>query len=341
MILNRGLSAFAFLVLISCSTPGPVKQTGPFRSIVHTEYGSSGYSKKSLSEYFQLLQKTSASGASILMTCMTENKISSDIDCDSYDSPSEKTLVEFITRAQNLGLQTSIRVYVDLRSGDWRALWDPSDKDRAFKQLEQVLVRYARLGQMHKVDLFVLGAELEKLTQPRFLPKWQKIISQVRSFYSGKITYGANSNISSYKMPEYLWVPFWKELDFVGIDHYPPLPQTQSPTFENFSHHHCDWLNRYQSVYPGKKLFLNEVGFPVASEGYRKPYEWKWQKHQSLDPEKQATNVRAFLTCLNTFPNAGVGVWRYMKDSAKIHYGGYDLSHKATVKALKEGFQGQ
>lgn len=333
----RGLLLILLLFVASCSTPEKTKPR-PYTSVVYTEYGSAGYKPDVTKAYMTFLKTVGANTMSVLMTCMTKDKTSSAIDCDSYDSPKQKDIAKILKGAKSKGFKTSLRVYVDLKSGDWRALWDPTDKAEAFSQLEKTLTRFAKFSQKKGVDVFILGAELEKLTRPRYRTSWQKIIKKVRSVYKGKITYGANGNFSSYKTPEYQWVPFWDQLDFLGVDHYAPFPKEKTLTRDNLQTHHCSSIDKYQSVAPAKPIYFVEVGFPAAEQGHLKPYEWRWKKETRLDLERQGQNIRAFLHCFWVKGARGVTVWRYMSDSKNRHHGGYHLDHTEARSSLKSGF---
>lgn len=333
----RSLSLVVLLFVVSCSTPEKTKPR-PYTSVIYTEYGSAGYKPENTKAYMAFLKTVGANTMSVLMTCMTTDKSSPEIDCDSHDSPKDRDIIKILRLAKNKGFKTSLRVYVDLKSGDWRALWDPTDKTEAFSQLEKTLTRYARISEQENVDVFVLGAELEKLTQPKYRSTWQRIIKNIRSIYSGKITYGANGNISSYKTTEYQWVPFWDQLDFMGVDHYAPFPKEKEFSRENLRTHHCSSIDKYQSVAPTKPIYFVEVGFPTAEQGHLKPYEWRWKKDTKLNLKKQGQNIRAFLHCFWVKGARGVTVWRYMSDSKKRHHGGYHLDHYEARSSLKSGF---
>ncbi len=334
----RFLVLALLLTLIGCTSPSKNKK---LTTIVYTEYGSAAYSKESRDKYFSILKKTGANMASVLMTCQTKDKLSSEIDCDSENSPTQARLNAFFAQAQELGYQTSLRVYVDLLDGSWRALWDPKDKKKTFKNLQAVLERYGRYAAKKQIDLFIIGAEYEKLTQPTYESQWTNIIKAVRQNYSGAITYGANGNYSSYKKPEYAWVPFWSQLDFVGIDHYAPF--TGKPaSLINLTKHHKKFIKKYREAtkQAAKPLFFSEVGFPTAAKGHQKPYEWKWTKTDPLDLSQQGTNILAFLTASSENQSVeGVAIWRYMSNQSKVYHGGYDLKHEAAASALKKGFR--
>lgn len=309
-------------------------------SVVFTEYGSAAYSSQSNSDYLKFSKDVGFNTASILFTCHVKDIPSAKIDCISNNSPKLKRVTSLISQAKSQGMKISLRLYIDVLSGDWRALWNPKDKALAFAEIRKTLVRFAKISQKHEVDLFVIGAELEKLTRPEYTQNWVKIIQDVRSHYKGKLTYGANGNYSSYKVPEHRWIGFWDQLDAIGIDYYTPLKQTLNVTKQNFSDHHCQNVAKLQKLYKGKNLFINEVGFPAAKNGHTKPYEWVWPKKTKNDFKSQAQNISAFFDCLKGRSLLGVSIWRYMPKERLSYPNGYILDDSKTMKALHQALQG-
>ena len=64
-------------------------------------------------------------------------------------------------------------------------------------------------------------------TLPQYTPYWTDIIASIRSVYSGKLTYSALYNPSAdgslAAWDEAAHIQFWNQLDYVGLDVYPPL----------------------------------------------------------------------------------------------------------------------
>jgi len=55
---------------------------------------------------------------------------------------------------------------------------------------------------------------------------WRVLIADIRKLYRGKLTYAANW------AKELNDVPFWAELDFIGIQAYYPLTDKANPTVD-------------------------------------------------------------------------------------------------------------
>ncbi|MDX1464030.1 MAG: glycoside hydrolase, partial [Marinirhabdus sp.] len=84
------------------------------------------------------------------------------------------------------------------------------------------ILLYAELASELNVEIFCIGTELELfiVQRPKF---WDDLISEVKSIYRGKLTYAANWD-------EYTRVPFWSDLDYIGVDGYFPVSEEQTPT---------------------------------------------------------------------------------------------------------------
>ena len=92
-----------------------------------------------------------------------------------------------------------------------------------FSNYKKKLIKYAKKAELYKVELFSLGMEFKTLAIKKYEDKWIDIIEEIREVYSGKLIYCANWD--SYKN-----VPFWKHLDYIGIDAYFPLGTTKDPS---------------------------------------------------------------------------------------------------------------
>ena len=53
------------------------------------------------------------------------------------------------------------------------------------------------------------------------------MILKIKEVYKGKLTYAANWD-------EFKRVPFWKALDYIGVDAYFPLSDKKTPTVAEF-----------------------------------------------------------------------------------------------------------
>ena len=86
---------------------------------------------------------------------------------------------------------------------------------------ENYILTMAKLANSLNVEMFCIGTEFTKSTaqRPEF---WQQLIQKVRSIYAGKLTYAANWD-------DYKNIPFWEQMDYIGVDAYFPLDKSKTP----------------------------------------------------------------------------------------------------------------
>lgn len=141
---------------------------------------------------------------------------------------------------------------------DWRNFED---------SYSQFILTYARIADSLNVEIFCIGTELEQfvLNRPQY---WTRLIQKIKKIYSGKITYAANWD-------EFKRTPFWKELDFIGIDGYFPLNDSQSPSIEDLRKAwkpHKKLIKTYADSLKRPILFT-EYGFRSRDFSTSKPWE--------------------------------------------------------------------
>lgn len=92
------------------------------------------------------------------------------------------------------------------------------------KSYDAFMMLYANLAEEMKVPLLCIGTELHTFVEKRPV-FWSQLIKKIRSVYKGKLTYAENWD-------SYDRVPFWNELDFIGIDAYFPVSESKTPGIE-------------------------------------------------------------------------------------------------------------
>ena len=102
------------------------------------------------------------------------------------------------------------------------------DSDSAWSLWEQAYEKYildiAAIANESQVEMICIGTEIKHSAErrPQF---WRKLIQKLRKIYSGKLCYSANWD-------QYSTVPFWNELDYIGISAYFPLTDERTPSKE-------------------------------------------------------------------------------------------------------------
>ncbi len=140
---------------------------------------------------------------------------------------------------------------------DWKKLED---------SYENFILSYAKLAEETKVNIFCIGTELELFVKNR-PDYWQNLIKKIRYIYKGKLTYAANWD-------EYTRTSFWKQLDYIGVDAYFPLSDTETPTVVELEDAWMKWkpkLKQFSQTYD-KPVLFTEFGYRSMNYTAKKPW---------------------------------------------------------------------
>lgn len=141
------------------------------------------------------------------------------------------------------------------------------------------IMTFAYVAEEQKVPLFCIGTELEKFVaqRPQF---WKALIAEIRTIYSGKLTYAANWD-------EYKHTDIWKSLDYVGVDAYFPISEERTPTVEASKTGWQPWIEEMHGVSKNfqKPILFTEYGYRSVDYAGKEPW------HSSR--EMKGVNLRA------------------------------------------------
>ena len=179
------------------------------------------------------------------------------------------------------------------RSGDrWRGDIDPAESawpawSEAYRG---VVLEYARLGDEEEVEALSIGSELARISvaRPEF---WRGLVAEVRTVYSGTITYAANWD------GEFESIEWWDAVDLVGVDAFWPLlrPGEEVLTPELAVRRLEEARDRMAAVSrsTGRPVLITEIGYRSAADGAAAPWRWHDEGAEAADPEVQAIAYRA------------------------------------------------
>jgi hypothetical protein len=175
---------------------------------------------------------------------------------------SDRILSGGVARARALGLRAMLKLHTwgpGFHEGKFPAdiAMNGSDAWRAFMANYRLYaLRYARLAEDTGVDVFCIGTELAQASQAAVLAgDWRSLIEEVRSIYSGSLTYAAHSS-------EVEGVPFWDLLDYIGINGYYPIAGLPAALAS---------LERL-SVRWNRPVLFTEAGFASSSHALTEPW---------------------------------------------------------------------
>jgi len=250
-----------------------------------------------------------------------------------------------ITVAKKAGFKVFVKPHIWLHNspnGTWRSDIYPEDdlKWNLWKSsyLEFIL-RYANLAEEANADMYCIGTEFTSLSAKK-TKYWKHLIEEVRKVYSGKITYAANW----YK--EYEQIPFWEDLDYIGIQAYFPLVKNNSPSVQEISKGWDNYLPVIKSVHKkyNKKILFTEMGYKSTANSAIEP--WLWMEHSSKEDnifssETQANCYQAFFDKLwHKKWLAGVHIWQLRSDYIpKKNNMNFTPQGKPAEKIIAKGFE--
>ena len=132
---------------------------------------------------------------------------------------------------------------------------------------EKFILEFAEIAENTKADILCIGTELEKFVAKRS-SYWNGLIEKIKKIYKGELTYAANWD-------EFKRVPFWNQLDYIGVDAYFPLSDKKTPTvldFEKGWKPHKQSIKNIQQKF-NKPILFTEYGYRSVDFNGKKPWE--------------------------------------------------------------------
>ncbi len=205
-------------------------------------------------------------------------------------------IVEMIEMLHQNGMKVMLKPSVWFPDYGWPGDFE-LETETAWLEWELNFSRYvldfAKIAEAQQVELFCFATEYKRAIQvrPQF---WQKLIEQIRNVYSGKMTYAANWD-------NYTHIPFWNQLDYIGIDAYFPLSDEKTPSVETL-----------EEAWQGKKdtmeMVQAEYQIPIlfTEYGYRSTHramwqQWKLEKVKKYLPANEAAQKNGYEAIFESF----------------------------------------
>ncbi|QTE22109.1 glycoside hydrolase family 113 [Polaribacter cellanae] len=176
----------------------------------------------------------------------------------------------------------------------------------------EFILTYAKVAEKLEASILCIGTELEQfvINRPDY---WQKIIKEIRKVYKGKLTYAANWD-------EFKRVPFWSELDFIGVDAYFPLTDKKSPTVADFEKGwkpHKEEIKQVQKQF-NKPVLFTEFGYRSVDFSGKEP----WNSNRVVESINLQAQVNGLQAIHNQFWQedwfAGGFVWKWFHSHDRV-----------------------
>lgn len=217
---------------------------------------------------------------------------------------SDDRVLRTIEQARRQGLRTILKpqLWAPRRFTGHIVFERPADFARWWAGYRRWMLHQARVAALGRVDALVIGTELGGVT--RHQDAWRRLIRDARRIYPGPITYAANW------ADDFEVMPFWGDLDFLGLNMYYPLagpgepPRADSQRVRELKAKLAAMARRYR-----KPILFTEVGYAASAAAALEP--WK-EEHGPTDPAMQARCYEVVFEAFSREPwLAGLFWWKW------------------------------
>jgi hypothetical protein len=220
---------------------------------------------------------------------------------------SDSDLRAAIRDVHRLGLAAVVKPHVWV-PGSWAGAITP-DSEPAwgtwFARYRAEIVRLAKVANDEDADAFAVGTELVKTTQR---PEWSEIIAAVRAVFPRTLFYVAHN------AEEAEAVPFWRELDLIGVTLYPALGAAEDAAGRQAVMETVARRLDTLAARDRKPIVVAEIGLRSARDATLKPWESAEERAAEPDPQIQAEVLAEWLKVLDRPAVRGVLIWRMLSD---------------------------
>jgi len=213
-----------------------------------------GYSSSSTFTQIERIAGLGANHLAVLVTAYQGNENSSDCRNDPNRTPRLETVEHCVMYAKTQGLKVALKPQIMLDNGAWSGKINPDDPTAWFAAYREFLRPLAAMAEHAGVDQFIIGTELAGTL--KHTAEWRQTIDSIRAVFSGKLLYAASWD-------EAAQVPFWAEMDYVGVNFYAPVTHRRDAGRLEMLAGWQPWLNKLEALHrqTGKPLLLTEIGY--------------------------------------------------------------------------------
>ena len=249
---------------------------------------------------------------------------------------------QIIDYARQQDIKIMLKPQVWIPNG-WVGDYDPQTEEN-WQRWEQdyraFMMEFVTIAVDYQVDILCIGTEYKIATRVREA-FWRSLIKDIRAVYSGQLTYASNWD-------NYQNIPFWEELDLVGLDAYFPLLEDKTPEVESL-------LEAWKPTVSAIEAFQKEINKPIIFTEYgylcvdgAAGKLWEIEKQVSQLAKNDLAQSNAYEALFQTFWDkkwfAGGFIWKWYIDDtyADLPYEkGYDPKGKACYETIKSWYNKQ
>ena len=292
-----------FIVLLGCqnlpTTPAKVSQL-PIRGLTLVDWTATGYD--SAENEIERIHQVGANHLVIIVTAYQSHAASNEIYLDPHKTPRRSAVREALIHAASAprSMKLVIKPHIDLEDESWRGHIFPESPDEWFLSYRAFLKPWAKLADSLAAAQFVIGTELASTLQ--YENHWLETIDSIKCWLGDENEDQRIKLVYAASWDEAHKVPFWHELDYIGVDFYFPLVNRKDPSRFEILSGWQPWLNRLELLHrlAGRNIILTEIGYRSIDGAGMHPYDFGPEKQQ--DSAEQADLYWAALEATSDLP---------------------------------------
>jgi Ca2+-binding RTX toxin-like protein len=187
------------------------------------------FSSASADQAFQAMASLGSNSIALTTRIWTDSRTGNDVLAVPAKTESDESLLAGFQKAHAAGLDVVFKPGITGLDGTISHSLAPSDVDAFFASYKAEIVHLAEIAEQGDVASFAIGNEMSSLSGDAYRNYWTDIIGAVRGVYHGEVTYAAATDEASK-------VSFWDQVDTIGINAYPPLTASTTPTVDDLVH---------------------------------------------------------------------------------------------------------
>lgn len=250
-----------------------------FKGMSLPSWNKTEYLSEKFTKALDDLKSIGVNSVAIIPTIYQEGLSSSEI-IETEQTASDEAISFAIEQAKKLGFCVMLKPHLDPIPLTYRGLINPKNIEKWKENYFKFILRYAKIAEEKKVEIFAIGTELEFLSSSN--PEiFLELADKVREIFSGKIIYAAN-------FTEYKKIEFWEKLDFIGIDAYFPMCESPPPQPAELERRWANIMNEIIgfSTQIGKEVIFTEIGYISKKGTCQRPWDWTFETE--IDEDEQA-----------------------------------------------------
>jgi len=221
---------------------------------------------------------------------------------------------QYIEALRNQGIKVMMKPHIWIGRGTFTGHVKMSSKEK-WKEFEasytRFILEFAVLAQETNAEILCIGTELEQfvVNRPEY---WNDLIKEIKKVYKGKLTYAANWD-------EFKRTPFWGQLDYIGVDAYFPVSDSQTPSVEECLEgwmEHKTVINEVSKQF-NKPVLFTEFGYRSVDFSGKEP----WKSDRYKDPANFNAQNNTTKALFETFWEedwfAGGFIWKWFHNHEK------------------------